>query len=350
MELVNELLAKLPRVFSKNTLEQDANLGTLQWFGKAKALRLDRYYELWREKIRNAANHNQLLSNGWAFSTLGGLAAFENYIHTNQDIRRIYFDKAGEISVTLEKIAEHLNWGQIGGVILYGYGNLFRENYFLEQAKNLNLLKSQRTYLVDCSIFYHILANSPLNPLRNTIKIKQIKTILLDYLDDTSALNDLTFARNDLNPMRPVLHLFLGNTFGNIETNLLTTTLNNVVRVGDFVIGEYALYPDEFFTDTSDDNVTDMARAAISEVFSISPDTVTVCNVNITPQSKVIEINFTEQNAVQSTSFRSMLRRSFSKSELTNGEYRLISSTVALNGAIGLDAYRRLQNIAQPNA
>ena len=181
MEIFNELLGKLPKFAPK--LEQEERRDTLQWFGKAETLRLDRYYDLWRSKIRNAAIQNQLLSNGWAFSTLGGLSAFENYIRTNQDIRRIYFNKSGEISVTLERIADQLKLRKLGGVILYGYGNLFRENYFIEQAIILNLLRKQRIYLVDCSLFYHIFANSPLNPLRNIIKAKQFRTILLDACD-----------------------------------------------------------------------------------------------------------------------------------------------------------------------
>ncbi|MCK4788049.1 MAG: hypothetical protein KAV87_30125 [Desulfobacteraceae bacterium] len=345
MDLFNELFGKLPKLATKAGLEQEENSGELQKFGKVEAIKLDRYYEFWRSKIRSAATHNQLLSNGWAFSTLGGLSSFERYIRTNKEIRSIYFNKAGEIGITLDKIADQLGrrYG-LGGIILYGYGNLFRESYFIEQAKMSGLLQSQRIYLIDCSLFYHIFANSSLNPLRNIVKVKQIRTLLLDYLDGHSSRDALVYARDDLNPTRPVLHLFLGNTFGNIESNLLKRALYNVVRSGDFVIGEYALFSEGGPTDSPDDYVPEMARMAASELFSVAPALVTVRNVNITPESMATEVEFTERDTNQTIVFRSMLRRSFSNAELTDGKYKLVSSESTLSGKIKLDSYIRLSS------
>jgi len=343
--LLNELLSKIYKISNADFVHKDNKADGIQFFSNNDAIRLDRYYEFWRNQIRYSVSNNQLLSNGWAFSTLGGLSSFERHIRTNPIIRNIYYNKGGEIALTLEKISENLsNIYSLGGVMLYGYGNLFRESYFIEQAKILHLLKSQRIYLIDCSLFYHIFANSQLNPLRNIIKAKQIKTLLLDYLDDPNSRSSLVYARDDLNPTRPVLHLFLGNTFGNIEPNLLKSSLNNVVRAGDIVIGEYALHTEDFFKDTSDDYVTEMAIIATSELFSIPIDSVKARYKITVPDYKYIEIEFPDKRYDQPLFFKSMLRRNFSYTELTKGEYELISNESALTGTIKLDAFRRLSN------
>ena len=122
-----------------------------------------------------------------------------------------------------------------------------------------------------------------------------------------------------------------------------------MVHSGDFVIGEYALYPDSFFSDASNDHVSEMVKTATAELFSIPPDTITVRNVNPTTTSKAIEVDFSERNTSESLVFRSMLRRNYSSTELTNGEYQLVSSEPTLQGTVKLDSYRRLSTQSPTN-
>jgi len=342
MDIFNEWLGKLTMFFGKAGSEENDSTNDLRRFGEAETVKLDRYYNYWRSRIQHAASTNQILSNGWAFSTLSGLSSFEAYIRTKNDLRSFYFNRVGEIGLTLDAIAEQLGRHTIGGVMLYGYGNLFRESYFIERAITSKLFDTQRIYLIDCSLFYHIFAKSSINPLRNLLKPRQIKTILLDFLEDPASQKVLVFARDDLNPTRPVLHFFLGNTFCNTESTMLESALNTVVRPGDFVVGEYYVYPTDYFTNMSEKHVSEMARSATIELFSVPPDSVNATDVINGTNSKVTEVTFTERNTNHKMTFRSMLRREFKHTELTDGDYKLVSSEVMLDGKIRLDAFIRL--------
>lgn len=341
MDLLNEILTKIPQMLRKTSVAAVGTKGLQKW-GEANALKLENYYSFWRSRIQSAARDNRMLSNGWAFSTLSGLSSFESHIRAT-DIRSIYFNKAREIGDTLDAVLEQLGSRKLGGVILYGYGNLFREAYFVEQAIACKLMTSQSVYLIDCSLFYHVFAKSSLNPLRMLLKGRQIKPLLLDYVDDASARSTCIYVRDDLNPTRPVLHLFLGNTFCNVERTALQSTMHTFVRAGDFVVGEYAQYPEEFFSNNAVDYVSEMAKHAAAELFSVSPETVTAENITLANYAKATRIGLTPENE-RFLTFHSMLRRRFLDSELTDGAYELVSSHPSLNGSLRLVAFQRLPN------
>lgn len=344
MGIYEDLAAKFPKLMGKVGTESSNINANLKKFENAKNVRIDNYYNYWRSRILAAINNGDILSNGWAFSTLSGLASFETYIHTDQEVRSLYFNRSGEIGNTIDAIADKLNNHSLGGVILYGYGNLYRECYFIEYLKTSNLLKGQRIYLIDCSLYYHIFAKSPINPLRSLVESRQIKPVLLDYLDDSTSQNNLRYVRDDLNPTRPVLHIFLGNTFCNSSADSIKSTLDAGVRVGDFVIGEYALYTKEYFEDNSDDYVSEMAKIATAELFATSPSIVTTTNISHGDSSKMTEVKFrTSENETEYV-FKSMLRRKFSNTELTSGKYELIASKSVLPKKILLDSFKRLSD------
>jgi hypothetical protein len=346
----NEIMAELSRLFFQfpkfmSCIDSsiDENDSTLQKrFGQAASVRLERYYRLWRTKIEQAAS-DHIVSNGWAFSTLSGVSSFESHIRATE-FKDIYVNKTVEIVNTLEAIEEKLGGRRLGGIILYGYGNLYRENYFVECAKDAGILSSQNVYLIDCSLFYHIFAESSLNPLRKNLKDRQIKTRLLDYLENPDAQDDLKYIRDDLNPTRPTLHLFLGNTFCNTAAEMLNNAFNMTVRPDDFIVGEYANYPEEFFGDTSDDYVSKMAKSAAAELYSLPSDQVLSENVNIDSDCKATSITLVHPRTKVDISFQSMLRRQFNQRELTDGLYQLIQSERPLEGKLYLDTFRRLSS------
>lgn len=341
MAIFEELFGKVPSIISK-TFGTSSKTTELFQLGMKEELSIERYYDLWRKKIKQASNQNRILSNGWAFSSLSGLSSFENYIRTNENFRSMYFNQAGEIKVTLDKVKEGLSWKKFGGVMLYGYGNLFRERYFIEQAILSKLIsKNDRICLIDCSIYYHIFANSALNPLRPVVNPKKMKTLLVDYLEEPNSIEQLVYERNDIHGIFPVLHLFLGNTFGNSEAKLLKETLDKLVKPGDVIIGEYANYPKEYFSNEEDDYVSDMARMAASELYSSPVDNIETKNVSINGDCKYTEIKFKDTDSKESVCYKSMLRRNFNQSEFTSGEFGLMSTKQIIKNQVILDAYIR---------
>lgn len=338
MDIINEII----RFIGEAGSDTSDTISTLTRFGKLETVKIELYFNFWRSQILKAISNNKLLSNGWAFSTLSGLASYETYIHTDKDIRSLYFNRSGEIGITIDAIADNLKMGSIGGVIFYGYGNLMRESYFIEYLLNSRLLTKQRIYLIDCSLYYHIFAKSSINPLRSLVKNRQLKLLLLDYLDDPTVRDTLIYIRNDLNPTRSVLHLFLGNTFCNVDSNSLKNLLDTMVRPGDFVIGEYAIYPKGYFADSLPDYASEMARIATAELFAISPESVNTTNITHGDKSKLTEIRFKTQDDKEARMFRSMLRREFNYTELIRGKYELITSKSVLPSKIRMDSFKRL--------
>lgn len=343
MDVWDELLSKFSKMAGKPDSEDQCGLSR---FGEARAIKIERYYADWRKRVESAARTRQIMSNGWAFAALGGVAAFENYVRT-AEVSAIYKNRTAEVASTLDAIIEKLptrGRRAIGGIVIYGYGNLFRESHFVEVAVSQKLLQAQRVYLLDCSLFYHVLAKSSLNPLRSILNERQIKVKLLDYFEDSSAKAALTFIRDDLNPFQPVIHLFLGNTFCNVDSVALKTLLSSVVRDNDFVVGEYANYMDAYFEDLSDDYVSHMASVSASELFSVPIASVTSKNVAVAGRAKAVEVIAHCESSVPKLAFRSMLRRSFNHAELTDGPYELISQETSMHGKVSVDAYRRLPN------
>jgi hypothetical protein len=346
VNLLSNILAKLPGTLAKTVNNTPPQLD-FDKFSEASAIKLRMHYDMWKGRIRTASENNTILSNGWAFSTMSGLACFEAYVRYDPNVKHIYFDKSGEIDRTLDRLADvlHKHNHKLSGAIIYGYGNLLRESHFIEQAKNARLLNVERIYLLDCSLFYHLFAKSPINPLRQFISERAIKPILLDYFEGDACKGRLVDIRNELNPLKPVLHLFLGNTFCNVESHSVHQILNNTVRVGDFVVAEYANYTQEFFESTDPDYVNQLATRAAADLFALSESRVdTKCVLVPGGDAKALLISIPDDDTGNILNFHSMLRRKFHPSELTDGAFSRVSTHRVLDGSLNLDAYRRLNN------
>lgn len=308
--------------------------------GRANLVELENYYEIWRKLIKATAQNGRLLSNGWAFSTLSGIASYESHIRATE-FRSIYFNKTNEIAASVAAIENSLQGRRVGGLMIYGYGNVFREAHFVERARQRNLVSSQSMYLIDCSIFYHVFATSSLNPLREHTRPSKIRAELFDYLDSIEAPQVLKEWRSDLNVMKPTVHLFLGNTFCNAESDVLLTALNAATVPGDYVVAEYANYPTNYFQAAAADYVSEMARLAAGEVFSSPLNAVTATNITLSNTAMATNITISNLAAQPPLTFRSMLRRKFDPTEVTNGPYELVSRQPSLSGKLSLDTYRR---------
>lgn len=310
--------------------------------GRANFVELEKYYEIWRKQIEATANDGGILSNGWAFSTLSGIASYESHIRATE-FRSIYFNKTAEIAAAVAAIEKDLldRSRSIGGLMIYGYGNVFREAHFVERARQRKLISSQSMYLIDCSIFYHVFATSSLNPLREHTGPSKIRAELFNYLDSIEAPKVLKEWRSDLNVMKSTVHLFLGNTFCNAESDVLLTALNAATVPGDYVVAEYANYLPGHFQAPTADYVSEMARLAAREVFSRQLNTVTAVNIMLNDTAMATTITISGLAANPSLTFRSMLRRKFDPTEVTNGPYELVSRQLPLDGKLFLDTYRR---------
>jgi hypothetical protein len=317
-------------------------------YGLSNFVRLEDYFGYWREEIKAASSASRIMSNGWAFSTLSGIASYETHIRATE-YRSIYFNKTEEVFRSVSALKKKIN-RKIGGFMIYGYGNLIRESCFIERAIQNNIVSGRVAIaLFDCSIFYRIYALSSLNPLREIRELKpgMIKAELLDFLDDSKAPGLLKKWRNRLNPTAPTVHLFLGNTFCNSESENLRTALKAATLPGDYVVAEYAIYPPEhFMRDPPVDYVSEMAKMAASEIFSCPPDDIAADNIKLRDSAVATLIKVPDKSAGNSINFQSMLRRRFQPSEITDGLYSREHSEHHLGGKLAIDIYRRTETPA----
>lgn len=342
MSIIGELFKQGPTLLGKAAAEEDVVLA-FDRFSKNEHIKLQTHYDLWRQRIRNAAINGNLLSNGWAFSMLSGVAAFEAHVRADPDIRPIYSNKSGEIERMVDELKAIMGQKKFNGVMVYGYGNILREAHFIEQATKLNLLKKGRIYLLDCSLFYHIIAQSQLNPLRSFIRDqRRISPILLDYCESDKCRKRLSYLRDDLNSFFPVLHLFLGNTFCNLEAPALQTILESTVRPGDIVVAEYANYSSEEISDLKSDYVNTMAIRAAAELFATFEDNVKASTIKVGENAKAIQIEVPDCDHDGNVIFRSMLRRRFLPQEILDQPYEKVWDCNVLSGALSMDSYHRM--------
>jgi hypothetical protein len=319
--------------------------GQLPEYGLARFVRLEDYFGYWRDEIKAASRAGRIMSNGWAFSTLSGIASYEKHIRTTE-FRSIYFNKTQEVIEAVSAIMKNRP-RKIGGFMIYGYGNLLRESYFIERAIDRGLVsRDVKIVLLDCSFFYRIYALSSLNPLLEVREVepRMIKAELIDYLDDTKAPGLLKEWRKRLNTSAPTVHLLLGNTFCNSESEPLITALNAATLPRDYVVAEYANYPsDHFLADPPADYVSEMAKMAASEIFSCPPDDVSAENFKLSDTSIATKITILDKSKGNSLSFQSMLRRRFHPSEILDGLYSLEKRDYPLESQLVLDTYRRTE-------
>jgi hypothetical protein len=302
---------------------------------------LSKYYEYWRERIRELGPGGGAMSNGWAYATWSGLASYEEYITADPNIRRVYQDRAVSLEAAAEAVGQRL-----GGVILYGYGNLRRESQLIQclTAEDITGVKKCRIYMLDASVFYHLLANSSANPMLRYVGRKSLHPVLIDFESTHRSVGRaLKWIRNDLcEALRPVLHVFLGNTFGNLEAAVVSRILDTYTHPGDLILAEYVKYPQGSLQDLGDDYVISMTNRACAELFSVSPEQVEAAHVGH-GTGKCVRIVCTESDGGSHIEFLSMLRRQFVPRELLDGDYRLVlEERDAIPGLTKVAMYKRL--------
>lgn len=342
MSFLSEVFKKAPEFLGKAVPDDTSEL-PFDRLTSADHIKLQAHYDMWRKRVRAAAKNDILMSNGWAFAMMSGVAAFESHVRADTTIRQLYFNKSGEVESTVDEIAAKLNGKHLNGIMVYGYGNMLRESHFIEAATKTGLLKKGRIYLIDCSLVYHIFAQSQLNPLRASITpTRRIRPVLLDYCENDKCSKRLKFLRDDLTPLRPVMHLFLGNTFCNVEAPILNSILEATVQPGDMVVAEYANYSVEAVKTLAPDYVNVMAARSAAELFATIDDKVVAKTVAAGDNAKAISITVPDCDHTGSVVFRSMLRRIFKQQELLNGPYELVRSCEVLSGDLTMDTYLRM--------
>ena len=344
MSLLPEIFKNFPTLLGKAMSEEGVEL-TFDRFSKSEHIKLQSYYDMWRRRIRDSAGNDRLLSNGWAFSMINGVASFEAYVRSHSKIKQIYFNKSGEIERMVDELKSKIKKSKFNGIMVYGYGNVLREAHFIEQIVKLNLFKKGYILLLDCSLIYHIIAQSQLNPLRPIIHdYRRMIPILLDYCESEKCRSRLSSLRNELNSYHPVLHLFLGNTFCNIDVQTLQTILQSTVRPRDIVVAEYSNYSSESLKNLAPDYVNTMAIRAAAELFATTEDNVQASTVSVGEDAKAIQIEVPDCDHDGLVTFKSMLRRKYSQHELLNSSYELVWSCNVLSGELSMDSYIRLPN------
>jgi hypothetical protein len=308
---------------------------------------LERYYGLVSETLRQANNSSSVLSNGWAFCSRTGVAIFEDYISSDNTLRDFYLDRKKSLPQAASRIKEHLgSKTKLGGVMIYGYGNLIRESQLVDCLKTENVLSSGHgtIYLLDCSLFYHIMAESKINPMLRHLKRKWIKTRLIDFVvTDDNVKRIIKDWRADIYLMRPTLHVFFGNTFCNLETKDLQRIVSEYILPGDYVLAEYANYPDNFFRELSNDHstnkyLTNMARVAAAEIFSINKGDVTLTHQKYSEYGKCVEVRIRANN--ETITFKSLLRRKYNSTEVGSLGFSLLEP-MKEGGDFFIDLYQR---------
>ncbi len=125
---------------------------------------------------------------------------------------------------------------------------------------------------------------------------------------------------------------------------MLLSTLNAATVPGDYVVAEYADYQSDYFQNTTPDYVSEMGKLAAAEMFSISSAKVEAKNIFLSNDTLVTEITLTGADQKKALIFRSMLRRRFIPTEVTNGPYELVHRVYPLSGKLCLDTYRRSES------
>jgi hypothetical protein len=335
---VGDVIQKLLGLLGQSA-EDTVPQSQLQKFATGN-IKLRRYYEYWQGQIQKAVSQNQVVSNGWAFSTLNGLASFESYVHGTAEMQALYVNKVGVIDELTESLKAVCGNLKTYGAIVYGYGNLVREAQWLESlVKQQIVSKKDRVYLVDCSLFYHVFALSHMNPVREHILERRIKPVLMDCFNEPN-ISDLKYKRDDLNAALPTCHILLGNSFGNVSTLCMKTLLDATVRPLDFVIAEYAEYAMQDLQSTKLDYVSQMACRAAAEMFTCLESDVSVKNVFKNSQ-RLTEVTVKRSGGNTPLVFESMMRRAFNSNELTGSGYDLIASKTIASTNVKVDVFRR---------
>lgn len=318
------------------------------WFEKIPAMRKRRnfsassYYDRWRESIESLAEAGRMIPNGWAFSTLSGVATYEQYVKTGP-ISILYTGQSAGLDDIVSQLAE--NFGRrrvLGGIIFYGHGNMIREVQIVEKLKNCEQLwdRQSSVVLLDCSLPYHLYANSDFNPILRLMKRPKVRAVLVDY-EAKANESYIRWLREGLNAMKPALHVFLGNTFCNLEKDVLRTVLERCFP-GDFIIAEYVEYDGEKLDKENDDYVCLMAKRAAAELFRLDESKINATNYRNEEfptfrQETKIELKYNSRPLIM----RSMLRRRYQSSETTSEKFDRIGTCTVNQVSVRVDLYIR---------
>lgn len=287
--------------------------------GTSRTLTLRQHLGLLKSKLRQSSG--DIICNDWAFSTHFGVQVYETSVQ-GLDVKRLEFEEV--LSELLQETKSLMQSDLVAGVIFYGHGNMEREIQLFNEIDKSGLKLRAQAGFVDYSPIYHALSVSIFNPL-GPYGRQISESLFADFtrIDDPSHGRRILGMREKFSlPGGVVFHVFLGNTFGNIETNVLCSMLDTYTRPNDIILAEYAVYPNVFFDDFDvDDGVATMARGAVSELFGQDKKLIQMrYEADYTQKMKWLETSLMVDD--QPLVFRSMLRRNFDVSELSVEEYQ----------------------------
>ena len=342
-------MALLPKVLVDYLSSDPAEEEKKIW-GKlsgSKHIPVTSYLNYWRERIYSYSGGGKRLSSGWIFSTISGLAQYEQLLLANNELRKMYYKDRFKVTPLLDKLSDNLD-KHLGGVIYYGYGNLLREAKFLERLKSHEEIwnKQSKVGLIDSSYVYHTLANTRYSPLLKYIQSRKIISRLVDFENDSDTMKEhINYVRDDLNPHMPQLHVFFGNTAANMSEMQFAKLANRICKSGDYLLLDYANYSPKFFRGRDVGYVENMAISAAAETFHVAPHSVTatVSNKNRDGSNpyKITKIALIDPKTNNSLEFNAVLRRKFDKSELTNIDFSLVHDGSLVGDEVYCSLFRK---------
>jgi len=300
-EIALERSIELVYKVSKKRLKKTINIDY------SKSVSYLQYMNQWKEFLLAKSGSDKIITNAWAFASREGFYEYERYIF--KKMPTLYTDvSSAERLISQQLVQETTNSG-IGGFILYGYGNAYRERNFIGTCISSEVKPTVIMY--DCSPVYHGLALSHFNPLRTVRGIKNIDVYLVDIEHRIQHKEFIIARRKEIPNKLPVLHMFLGNYACNLEEDDFKEILKGYTKKGDYIIFDHALYDETFFNETTNDYTCVLAQHAIAEIFSPLEDL--SANIVVEEQEnssrKYVKIKF-KYNSKQVV-FNSMLRRNF---------------------------------------
>lgn len=304
------------------------------------------YRRYWRELLSGGSE--KIYPNGWAFSTFAGTAHYEHRVTSDSWLKQYYASMPGgwgETATRILQAAKDVD-RKVGGVIVYGHGNLEQESHIaLSLFAKEPRIASWPWYLLDCSLPYHLYACSSYSRLSNKVsKINRqsIKPVLIDFMSKDIAGNldsgaALTWIRERFGAYNTVVHFHIGNTV----CNTLSEQMDRVVPRGsqsnssrwfkqhDILVIEYMQY---LVPDKKSDAIEEMARRSAAEIFEVAEQDILiewVAHPDLTDAHSVLKIT------AGSASFYSMLRRNFDIAAYTAIDYTLIGNVKLVDNQAG---------------
>lgn len=263
----------------------------------------------WKNFILRKSGSEEIITNAWAFASREGFYEYERYIFKNMPTLYKTVSDAEQL-IRERLVQETKSSGGIGGFVLYGYGNAYREAHFIEKCISPDV--EPIVIMYDCSPVYHGLALSHFNPLRTVMGINNISVYLIDIENRVEHADFIVKRRNDMPGKSPVLHLFMGNYACNLEEEDFRAILIGYTKKGDYIVFDHALYDEQFFGDTRNDYTCVFAKNSIAEIFSVPLDGISA-NIVLENEGdslkKYVEVNF--DYGSRKIRFKSMLRRNF---------------------------------------